>query len=220
MTKIFLGGGGSESDSLYLDKRFVSMLDLEKPVFYIPVAMKSRPYSECLEWFTSIMSPLGVKKIEMITNLEKVNENELNSSCGIYIGGGDTTKLITEIHKSGFDKRLLSYINTERPTYGGSAGAIILGADVRTAPESKDLDDITAKGLNVLSGYSVHAHYDARKVNIQQLFEKNKQPIIAISEHTGVYVENNLLEVIGSEDVKLINNKGITAIKPGRKVQL
>lgn len=220
MTKIFLGGGGSESDSLYLDKRFVSMLDLEKPVFYIPVAMKSRPYSECLEWFASVMSPLGVKKIEMITNFEEVSGDKLDSSCGMYIGGGDSTKLIREIRKNDFDKRLLRYINSGNPVYGGSAGAVILGADVRTAPESKDLDHNSAKGLNVLSGYSVYAHYDARKVNIQQLFEKNKQPTIAISERSGAYIEDNLLEVIGFEDVRLVNDKGITTLKLGQKIQL
>jgi len=43
----------------------------------------------------------------------------------VYIGGGDTFKLLKLIRESGFDEKLLRYYKSGGAIYGGSAGAII-----------------------------------------------------------------------------------------------
>jgi len=50
----------------------------------------------------------------------------------IYIGGGNTFKLLKELKESGFDKELLKFIKEGKPVYGGSAGALILGKNILT----------------------------------------------------------------------------------------
>ena len=129
---IFLAGGGSAEDSRLLDERFVNIIDHTKPLVYIPNAMKSRPYKSCLEWFRSVMTPLGVTNIEMWDDLQV--RYPVTSIAGIYIGGGDTAKLLKELRVSSFSDYLLEVADTGVPLYGGSAGAIILGEDIRTAP--------------------------------------------------------------------------------------
>ncbi|MEM2661609.1 MAG: Type 1 glutamine amidotransferase-like domain-containing protein [Nitrososphaeria archaeon] len=220
MRRIFLGGGGSASDSIYLDKKFVSELDLDKPLIYIPIAMVSKPYKECYIWFQSVFSSLGIKKIEMLTNLRSVDEEKLNNSAGIYIGGGDTVKLLREVYKSGFDRYLINYINKDKPVYGGSAGAIILGLDVRTAPEAQNLSENEAKGLNAIFGYSVYAHYTPSKVNLMKISKKCGCPIIGIPERSGAYIKDDILEVVGFEPLYLAREDGLVSLNPGQKLKL
>jgi dipeptidase E len=219
MKRIFLGGGGGALDSVYLDKKFASLLDPDKPLIYIPVAMTSKPYEKCYDWFQSVFLPLGIKKIEMLTNLMSIDSKRLDSSAGIYIGGGDTVKLLKEIRQSNFDKYLMKYIKKGKPVYGGSAGAIILGLDVRTAPEAQNLNENEAKGINVIFGYSVYPHYNPSKVNVIEISKKYKCPIIAIPERSGAYIEGSILEVIGFESLYLTRENELISLAPGQKIK-
>jgi dipeptidase E len=216
MKRIFLSGGGGASDSIYLDKKFVSLLNLDEPLIYIPVAMMSKPYEKCYSWFESVFTPLGVKKIKMLTDLQQINKKMLDDSAGIYIGGGNTVKLLNEVRQSNFDRYLVNYINRGKPVYGGSAGAIILGKDVRTAPEARELDEKNSAGLNILFGYSVYCHYDPSQ-NIKNIQRRLKHPLIAIPEKSGVYIEGGDLEVFGFEPIRIIMDKEEIIVRPGTK---
>jgi len=63
-TSIFLAGGGEADDSRLLDEQFVKMLDLTKPLIYIPNAMRSKPYQSCLEWFRSVQECILAEEIQ------------------------------------------------------------------------------------------------------------------------------------------------------------
>ena len=121
---IFLAGGGNAEDSRLLDAQFVSALDPAKPVVYIPNAMRLRPYQSCLAWFRPIMAAHGVTAIEMWDDLKP--RRAASDIAGVYIGGGDTAKLLMEVRESGFDRFLHEMASQGIPIYGGSAGAIIL----------------------------------------------------------------------------------------------
>lgn len=122
---IFLAGGGNADESKSLDERFVKLLNLTKPLVYIPNAMRSKPYQACLQWFRSLMEPLGIAAIEMWDDLRP--HRSTGEIAGVYIGGGNTVKLLREIHTAGFDDYLREVVLKGIPLYGGSAGAIILG---------------------------------------------------------------------------------------------
>jgi dipeptidase E len=220
MKKIFLGGGGGALDSVYLDRKFVSEIDKNKYLIYIPVAMKSKPYEECYKWFDSVFSPLGVKKIRMLTDLNDINDEILFESSGIYIGGGSTVKLLKEVRQSGFEDRLSEYIISGKPVYGGSAGAILLGADIRTSPEATNLRATESLGMNILSGYSVYAHYNLSNVKIEEILEKYKIPIIFIPERSGVYIQDEIIECIGFENVHIAAESRIVSLHPKQKLRL
>ncbi|MGQ9468692.1 MAG: Type 1 glutamine amidotransferase-like domain-containing protein [Nitrososphaerales archaeon] len=212
MKRIFLSGGGGALDSIYLDKKFASLSDRNKPLIYVPIAMKTKPYKECYAWFRSVFLPLGIKKFEMLTNLIGIDNRKLDSSAGIYIGGGDTVKLLKEIRQSNFDKYLTNYIKKGKPVYGGSAGAIIFGLDVRTAPEAQNSNENEAKGLNAIFGYSVCTHYNPFKVDIMKIYKRYKCPIIAIPERSGAYIKGKVLEVVGFEPLYLTEEDGIVSL--------
>jgi dipeptidase E len=214
--RIFLAGGGNAKDSRLIDNQFVKNLDLAKPLIYIPNAMSSRPYESCLEWLKSVMNPFGLYMIEMWDDL--CPHLPVMDIAGIYIGGGDTMKLIKDIQKNNFGSYLLEAVKNGIPLYGGSAGAIILGGDIRTDPE---IDSSKVAGLEIINGYSIACHYesDGQKA-MQSLSENIHQRIIAIPEKSGGYVTEKILTNYGTEPLTIFRDKKIIHIAPSCSIEL
>lgn len=218
-THIFLAGGGNADDSKPIDVYFVRLLDHTKPLIYIPNAMRSRPYQSCLEWFRSVMNPLGVHTIEMWDDLYP--HRLATDVAGMYIGGGDTMKLIGELRGAGFDNYLCEIVQSGTPLYGGSAGAIILGENIQTDPEIKDKYLSETAGLKIINDYSIVCHYTAEnQQEIQALSKTLRQHIIAIPEKAGGYISGRVLTNYGTEPLTIFQNRKIIHIDPNHSTKL
>ncbi len=214
MKHIFLAGGGSEKDSRKIDEEFVKTVDLTKPLVYISNAAKEGKFSSCLAWFKSAMTPLGVENIEMWDSLEP--RYPIDKIAGIYLGGGNTWKLLEELRESRFVDYLLQAIEVGTSVYGGSAGAIILGKDIRTDISLENLKSRGFEGLDVVSGYSVACHYRPEQASqISKLVGTLGCRIIAIPEKSGIYLRGEVLSVFGEKPAYIFNGSEITRLKPG-----
>ena len=219
ITHIFLAGGGGAEDSKLLDEQFVKTLDLTKPLVYIPNAMRSKPYQSCLEWFRSVMVPLGVTVIEMWDDLRP--RRPVTEIAGVYIGGGDTVKLLKEIREAGFEEYLLEVGQSGVPLYGGSAGAIILGENIRTAPEASQLNATETAGLGLIKDHSIVCHYKADdREAIMKLSRDLRQNIIAIPEKAGGYVAERTFTNYGTEPIVIIQGDRVNAVHPNCSIKL
>jgi dipeptidase E len=217
MKRIFLGGGGGEKDTVELDKRFVSLLDLEKPLIYVPVAQDSDKYPACFEWFASTFSPLCVTKIEMLDDLHaKINPSQI---AGVYIGGGDTVKLWTEMKNGGFDAVLKRCIELGIPVYGGSAGAIVLGKDIRSAPEGNKQTAEDAQVMDMIYRHAICCHVE-NLADVQFVEKSLGLPIIGLSERSGAYLQDQVLEVVGFEPLWILKSDTCRALYPGETLLL
>lgn len=215
---IFLSGGGNQEESLLLDKLFASSLKESGSLGYVPNAMKSRPYEKCFTWFKSVFLPLSVRSFELITDLKKASQNHQLS--GLYIGGGNTGKLLAEIKESGFDYRLREYADSGLPIYGGSAGAIILGETISTAPESSEVDQNQRAGLNLLDGFSVFCHYDM-KSDLDEISKRcGGEKLFAISERGGIHLSGDILKSVGYDPVGIYYWRNKVFIAPGESMNI
>lgn len=217
--RIFLSGGGDEEDSKLIDEQFVKALDLSKPTVYIPNAMSQDRYPSCLDWFTSAMGRYGVTSIEMWDDLH--TRRPVGDVAGVYIGGGDTVKLLNEIRATGFDRYIAEIVEHGAPLYGGSAGAIIFGEDIRTAPEASNLSQSEAKGLKLVDGYSVMCHYNEQQaVRAQALQEMVGTSVISIPEESGAFICGKNLVNCGSAPIYLYSSDGKGALEAGGSLEL
>jgi len=207
--KLFLSGGGSGLDSMELDKKYIQSLDLSKPVLYIPIAINTEkhPYSGCLAWIKDNFKPLGFENFVMWTedDLRKKTENDFKEFGGIYIGGGNTFKLLKELKEFGTFNIIKKFANGNVPIYGGSAGAGILARTVIPAL-SADLNDVGLadfSALNLLNDYDIWCHYKGTMdEEIYRYIKKyNLKKIIAIPENAGLCVTESLIEVVGPSGV-------------------
>lgn len=213
--KLILNGGGSDEKTKLINLYFKNNIDINKPLLYIPLAMDSKRYSECLEWINGEMKDLKFKNIVMGNNANELLEMNLSEYAAIFIGGGNTFKLLSELKESGFFNILKEYVENEGFVFGGSAGAIIFGKDILLC-EYMDKNEVELKntqGFNLLNGYSLTAHYpnkDEIKTNIatEYLIEysKIKGPVIALPEENSLIVENKKYSIIGTMPYYIFKN--------------
>ncbi|MEI6237957.1 MAG: Type 1 glutamine amidotransferase-like domain-containing protein [bacterium] len=216
---IYLSGGGDADKTTIIDTHFIKSLP-KKDILYIPVAMERDliGYEACYDWFTNTISKISEEfvDISMILNLKEIKD--LKQFSAIYIGGGNTYKLLKEINQSGFGIQLKEYIKAGGIVYGGSAGAIILGKDISTViDENKKYNYNFSSGLSLIGNYSVVCHYkEGEDEKIREYLKNNNNPIIAIPEGAGLMVKMNSMLAIGSYPVIVYENDGsVRKILPG-----
>ena len=123
--RIFLCGGGDGSQTINAYEKLNELIDHTKPLLYIPLAMESEKYPSCLEWITTELKDLDIPNIEMIVKASEILNKDLEDYCAIFIGGGNTFKLLNDLKSSGAFKTLQEFINNNGIVFGGSAGAIL-----------------------------------------------------------------------------------------------
>lgn len=188
--RLILAGGGGAQESRLLDEKLAEWLGPQGKMVYLPLALRGlRPYELCYEWITATFTPLGLTKISMWTNLSNHRASELDEFEAVYIGGGNTYSLLAQFLESGFDRYIVEYLQHGRIAYGGSAGAVLLGKDIRTVSHN-DVNEIgltETNGLNLLEEHSVWVHYQPQDDEL--IFEYSRiynQPVLAISEGSGI----------------------------------
>ncbi len=211
---IFLCGGGSGEQTVEATRRFSDAIDRTKPLLYIPLAMEPDLYPSCLEWIKGEMSDVDIANIEMVTSAEEIVRKDLKNYSAIFIGGGNTFKLLYELKTSGAFDRIKFYIEQGGVVFGGSAGAIIFGESL----ESCALDDENYVGLrdiagfNVLNGISLLCHYTNRteeedRKSTEYLTELSKRlKVIALPEEDTLLVNGDKIEVIGTRPYYYFKN--------------
>lgn len=209
MGPIFLSGGGDKKFTKKLDEGFISVIDREKPLLYIPVAMKNiLAYEDCYEWANDLFNSLGIQKIVMWTEIKQRNLKDLERFSAVYIGGGNTFSLLDELRGSGFDQTIVSYIHKGGIVYGGSAGAIIMGSDIQTCAhlDENEVALTDTSGFALIGNYAIWCHYnDMDDEKIRNFILENKKPVIALPEETGICFNEKIIKVTGTKPAFVFN---------------
>lgn len=207
---LILSGGGNSEQSVGVDTLFTSLLKNNK-ILYIPIAMDRIKHSdeECLAWLNQNFSPYGKFEITLVNegNIKDIEYKNILEYGGIFIGGGNTFKLLKILKDTQFDKYLVRLLKeTDIPVIGGSAGAVIFAKDIETVKtidvNKVKLDDLS--GMNMLNGKNIWVHYHKNMDNeIIKYVKRTGVDVIAVSEDAGLYVTEKGVFPIG--DVKIFN---------------
>ena len=208
--KLLLCGGGCGEQTIEANKRFNEIINHNKPLLYVPLAMDEdeHPYDDCLKWIKREMSNILIPSIEMVRSFEELANKKYTDYCAIFIGGGNTYKLLKGLKDSGAFNKIKEYIQNEGIVYGGSAGAIIFGYDINSClvMDKNDVNLEDTKGFNVLNNKSIFAHYtneytpEAHEKFKQYLlnYSINKEEVIALPEEDTIYIDDNKIEILGN----------------------
>ena len=194
--KLLIAGGGEPEQVQPLDEYFANYVGKGK-ILYIPVAMYKIPYDECESWFRETYAKYKLYNIDVCTDLKKAPN--LNEYKAVFIGGGNTFKLLKEIKDNNFDSVLKEYLDNGGFVYGGSAGAIIFGKTIKTSSHSdKNFVNLNVlNGLNLLNGYDVWCHYNEE--NDRNNVLKLEKSTIVLYEESGVLFNGKEFITIGKE---------------------
>lgn len=212
--KVFLCGGGADIQTIEANRRLNEMIDHSKPCLYIPLAMEQEMYDGCYEWIKGELKNIDVPYIEMVRSADELAAKDMSAFGLIFIGGGNTFKLLNDLKTSGAFEKIKEYLNHEGVVFGSSAGAIIFGEDL----EACRLDDANKVNLNetngfdILNGISILCHYTNRTAekdekSRQYLLEVSKhRKVVALPEEVTLFVNGNHIEVIGDRPYYFFEN--------------
>ena len=205
--KLILNGGGDGKHVESARKLLNSLIDNNKKILYVPLAWPDSNYNKCLEFMINELSDVSSLGIEMITTGEEIVSKNLNDYACIYIGGGNTYKLLSILKESGAFEKIKNYlINDDGIVYGGSAGAIIFGKDLDSCntDDDNEVGLIDSTGFNLINGYSLLCHFTNRNEERTELSKKyllelsKTKPIYAIPEEDTIYIDDEKIEFLGS----------------------
>lgn len=223
--KLILCGGGSGKQNYYANKKLNEIIDHNKPLLYVPLAMdeSDHPYDSCYEWINEELAQVQLSGIDMVRSFEELVQKNYDNYCALFIGGGNTYKLLKGIKDSGAFEKIKEFINNGGIVIGGSAGAVIFGCDIDiiSTMDPNDVALIDTKGFNVMNGVSIFPHYTNTKsklseeenlarlnnfTNAIKHFSMTNGDVIAIPEEDAIFVNNGELEILGNRPFFFFKN--------------
>ena len=177
---------------------------------------------ECEDWLRATFDPLGVSRIDTWPDLNERDLEELTQAGGLYIGGGNTFRLLDELQRANAREILLA-VQSSLPIYGGSAGAAVLGATIETIchldPNDVGLETLTA--MDLLGGASVWVHYEpADHERIEEFLRRQDETLLfALPTDGGVVVDGQSVRSAGFSASRIMGSHEIE-LAPGEAVRL
>lgn len=202
--KVFICGGGSGEQTRRALQRLNEVVRHDLPCLYIPLAMEEEHYDGCYEWIAGELSGVGIPGIEMVRSAEELARKRLTDYSFLFIGGGNTFKLLNDIKRAGMFEPIREYLRNGGTAFGGSAGAIIFGEDLEPCapddPNEAGLKD--TGGFDVLGGASFLCHYTNR---CPEQDRRSGEYLLKISDHRKTYA-------LPEEDTLFLNGNRLEEI--------
>lgn len=229
--KLILCGGGDGEQVKESYQLFAQSVGNGK-VMYIPLAWNNGPYESCIDWFAGEMKPFGITDIDLITDAAQITKERLRNIKGIFIGGGNTYKLLKMLKESVAYENLKEFaLKKDTVIMGGSAGALIWGESIDTCKDDglgiKSICDVNLVGLEdttgfgMLNGYSLLVHYKKKEEQIPATMQrverllKEGYKLVCLPEETSLVVEDDKFSIVGSKPAEVFDNKqNFTAKQP------
>lgn len=211
---LILGGGGSaEQEATNLDHLVMLLGGLR--LLYLPLAASDPSDPRFVEWIRSVFSPRGVTDIEICRSVQGASLLNLSDFGAVFIGGGNTYRLLHRLRTTGLASALISAAGRGLTIYGGSAGAIVLGAHIDTCAHLDDnaIGLLDTCGLDLCDGRAVWCHFDqADRILIERLVRRRSNPILGLSENSGVLVDATNVWSLGATPVDVWSSDGPTRL--------
>jgi dipeptidase E len=195
--RIYLDGGGDGRQGL--DAAFAAAARRAGAVscLYLPHAMQPARWAAAEEWFRGSYAGPAFAEHRMPADPADVVAEGAGFDA-VFLSGGDTGRLLDTLRATGMDAYLKAHLARGGLLYGGSAGAIVCGRTIATAPPHEHSAS-TQDGLDLLGGASVLPHYgpgDAPRA--ARLAAELGTTVWALPEDTGVVVgEGTLPAAVG-----------------------
>lgn len=209
--KLFLCGGGSGKQILNALYKFSNVINREKPILYIPLAMENKKYDSCYDWFKNEIKLVNLDKFEMVRSSLELSQKKLDNYSALFIGGGNTFKLLKELKENNNDEKIKSYLKNNGIVFGGSAGAIIFGKDINSCllDDENNINLNNTEGFDFLNGYSILCHLKNKNFNknleyLNEYSKKNK--VIYLPEEDVIFINNKKIGIIGTSKYVIFKN--------------
>ena len=215
--KLYLSGGGSGKQNHFAYINFFRIIDKSKPILYIPLAMESTMYKSCYNWFKNEINSYNFDKFEMVKSSLELSKLDLNNYSALFIGGGNTYKLLSELKENNNINKIKKYLLNGGIVYGGSAGAIIFGKDIDGCKLMDEKNDVNTEGLNFINNYSLLCHFNNNNLKLNKKYLTTysiKNKLLFLPEEDVLVINDNSIKIIGSHKYAIFDNQKMAIHSP------
>jgi len=205
MNKLFLSGGGDIETSYLFDSLFFDSLPQSANILYIPVAMATTMAKReaSFDWFSKLISRHSSNDRHLDFTMWNAEDSLpiLHNYDAVYVGGGNTYRLLMVLEKTGMLDALKKYIRNGGIYYGGSAGVVIVGKNLRTVEEENLENYSKHDGMNLINNLSIFPHFsdsEEQKNTIRNICGNYALMIAALPENSGLILDERGISVYGN----------------------
>ena len=218
---IYLGGGGSAADESVLWR---SMLAGKARIVYWPFALPPERARMAQEWLVRGFRELDADVVvETWTDLSQHAPDHLASAELLFVGGGNTFRLLDHVRRNGFLDAVRKFVDGGGDYYGGSAGALLALSDVSIALhlDDNDLDLADLSALGLVGYLDVLPHFTVAQLGDAIAWSNERErTLLGIPERSGVVVREGKVEVLGYEPVYEVTEGHAVTRQPGERWSL
>ncbi|WP_370391584.1 dipeptidase PepE [uncultured Winogradskyella sp.] len=135
------------------------------------------------------------------------------SAKGIFVGGGNTFVLVSQLYRFNVLESLKNAINSGTPYLGTSAGSNICGLTMNTTNDMPIVYPPSFKTLGIVP-FNINPHYldpdpnskhmgETRETRIKEFHAYNTQPVIGLREGSYIKVEGDRLTLMGNLEARI-----------------
>ncbi|WP_178987527.1 dipeptidase PepE [Winogradskyella schleiferi] len=140
-------------------------------------------------------------------------EDAIQNAQGIFVGGGNTFVLVTQLYKNQVLLPIKNAIEKGTPYLGTSAGSNICGLTMNTTNDMPIVYPPSFKTLGLVP-FNINPHYldpivgskhmgETRETRIKEFHAYNSQPVIGLREGSWIEVKGNKLTLKGKLDARI-----------------
>ena len=137
----------------------------------------------------------------------------IENAKGIFIGGGNTFLLVSQLYKNHLFEPLEKAIKNGTPYLGTSAGSNICGLTMSTTNDMPIVYPPSFRTLGVVS-FNINPHYldpiegsthngETRETRINEFHQFNPQPVIGLREGSWLAVKGNTILLKGNLSARI-----------------
>ena len=216
---VYLGGGGSPEDEREL---WLRMLPAARRVLSWPFALSGPMLAGARDWLAEALDRHGFAgDLEVWTTLQGHHAAELSAFDLLFVGGGNTFRLLHQVRTHEFIEPVRQYVRSGGAYYGGSAGAILACDDIATAEEydANDVGLTDLGGLGLISRVALLPHYEPTQHAAAEMWaHAHGTRLLGVPERSGLIAVDGVLHVVGSEPVWSFNGLVSRAYPPGTEL--
>jgi len=152
------------------------------------------------------------------------------SAEAVFVGGGNTFRLLKNLHDSGIMPALRKRVGEGMPYVGSSAGSIVACPTLKTTKDMPIVEPPSFQALGLVQ-FQISPHYldpdpasthmgETQEERIQQFLEENREPVIGLREGSFLRVERASIVLKGARAARIFRRgQQPVEIQPGSELR-